>query len=114
MYSAPDRVHLKDYGANPPFLEFSWNQIQSHCPYINYTTTTLNCGVCLPQTSHTSVLCTDVPINGAVCSFSVRANACGTIPGRESEPVIVRFNGKYNNSMLVFRAYYNNLTFNFI
>jgi hypothetical protein len=77
-------------------MVFAWDPILSNCSTLNYTIiSTNNCGSCLSPTSNTSTVCTNVPLSlsGHPCSFAIRTNVCGRIAGKQSEPILVQFQG---------------------
>ena len=74
----------------------AWDPILSYCSTLNYTIISTNCGHCLPPASNTSTLCTNVPLSRHPCSFAIRTEVCGRITGRESEPILVNFQGNFD------------------
>ena len=95
-YPPPDNIHFVSYTVNPNTMIFAWDPILTNCSTLNYTIiSTSNCGRCLPPASNTSTVCTNVPLSlsGHPCSFAIRTDVCGRIVGRESEPILVQFQG---------------------
>ena len=74
-------------------LSFNWSQAVSECPYLDiyYNILASNCGSCPTTTNHTTVTCTDVPINGSMCTFAVQTVICENI-GNLSDLVNVVLN----------------------
>ena len=70
-------------------LAFNWSSATLDCPAIHYDILSSNCGSCPTTTAHTTVICTDVPTDGSMCTFAVRIVACGNVIGNTSEPVSV-------------------------
>jgi hypothetical protein len=65
---------------------FSWSPV---APAIHYNILASNCGICPTTTNHTNVTCTDVSLNGTVCTFAVQAVVCGNITGSASDPISI-------------------------
>ena len=96
-YPPPDNIYLVSYSVNPnSALMFAWDPILSNCSTLNYTIISTNCGHCLLPASNTSTVCTNVPLSRHPCSFAVRTDVCGRIAGRESEPILIHFQGNFN------------------
>jgi hypothetical protein len=78
---------------------FAWDPILSNCSALTYTIiSTNNRDRCLPPATNTSIVCTNVPlslVSGHPCSFAVRTDVCEMIAGRESEPILVQFQGNF-------------------
>jgi hypothetical protein len=64
---------------------FNWNPISTHCPAIQYKIIASNCGNCPTITNHTTVTCTNVPIDGSMCTFAVQSVVCGNVSGNMSD-----------------------------
>jgi hypothetical protein len=54
-------------------LIFTWNASATDCSSLYYNIFHVNCGSCPTFTPDTNVSCTDIPIDGRVCLFSVQA-----------------------------------------
>ena len=68
-------------------LVFNWSPVAPDCPAIHYNILTSNCGSCPTTTTHTTAICTDVPIDGSVCMFALQTVVCGKIVGNSSETI---------------------------
>lgn len=65
-------------------IVFSWSQIPllSECQMlVHYNILASKCGTCPTTTTLTSVICTDTPTDGGVCTFAVEVVVCETISG---------------------------------
>ena len=74
-------------------LYFWWNSSMFSyysASTVNYEILASNCGRC-PTTriNHTYVVCTDVPIDGEICNFTVETYVCGHYIG-SSKPYLVQ------------------------
>ena len=86
MYSAPFPPIVKmAWRATDSLLTVNWSSVAPDCPAIYYNILASNCGGCPNTTNHTTVTCTDVPINGSTCTFAVQTVVCGTIAGNWSD-----------------------------
>ena len=98
-YPPPNNIHLDSYSVDPNILTFTWDPVLSNCSTLNYTIISRNCGRCLPpdpaSNTSTSTVCSDVPVSRDPCVFMVRTDVCGRIAGRESEPILVQFQGNF-------------------
>ena len=89
---APDGVTLTD--ARPDQLKFSWSQIDSTCPTVQYQNT-FDCGRCsLATPMSTLANCYDLHVSRTTrnCTFRVRSEICG-FTGPFSDPVTVTLKG---------------------
>jgi hypothetical protein len=73
---SPDKVHINEVGFHPNQLTFQWNSVAPECSTVHYNILASNCGSCPTTTHHTNVTCTDVPINGGICTFAVSIVVC--------------------------------------
>ena len=64
-----DDVHVSDI--NPNQFTVDWSPLASNCLIVTYIIITTNCGVCPNTTSDTFITCTNLTINGQVCSVTV-------------------------------------------
>ena len=67
-------------------LTFNWSSVAPDCPTIHYNILASNCGSCPTTTNCTTATCTDIPIDGSVCTFAVQTVVCGNITGNRSNP----------------------------
>ena len=69
--------HISDI--NPSQLTIRWSPASptSKCPPATYDIATNNCGECPHTTSDTFITCTNLNINGRICSIVVQTKACG-------------------------------------
>ena len=73
-------------------ITFRWSQAVIECTDLDvrYNILASNCGSCPTTTNHTSVTCTDMPINGGMCTFALQTVICGYITGNESAAIFLR------------------------
>ena len=71
----PDDVHVSDI--NPNHFTIKWSPPASDCPIVAYNIASSNCGVC-PNitTTNMSITCTNLMVEGQVCSIVVQAMVC--------------------------------------
>ena len=73
----PGDVHVSDI--NPNQFTIEWSPPASiNCPGVTYDIATSNCGVCPNTTSNTSVRCTNLTVDGRICSVFIQTKACET------------------------------------
>ena len=92
-YSSPSDLQL--IGVAPQQLTFSWSSVAPNCAAIHYNILAQHCGICPSTTSHNTVVCHDMEINGnVICSFAVQiVRSCDGIVGNASNPVQVILKG---------------------
>ena len=61
-------------------LTFTWTQQDTNCSStVNYyNINSSNCGVCPKTTNNTNITCTNVIMNGSICTLTVEPESCGT------------------------------------
>ena len=101
-FPPPNDIHLSDIG--PTHLTFSWNQsllnyppwrpLDGSCSTI-YNVITSNCGICPNSTTLTSTTCTNITIDGRICSLAIQTVVCGNIVGHRSNSVMTPLKGIY-------------------
>ena len=98
---APGNITLTD--VRPGQVIFSWSQIDSNCPAVQYQNT-FNCGRCsLAIPTSTLANCYDLQLSTTArnCTFSVSSEICG-FTGPSSNPITVTLKGMllriYNTS----------------
>ena len=78
-------------------LVFTWNEVTSHCPSIQYVITATNCGVCPCVTKNTTISCLYFNISTKVnfkCMLAVQTEVCGSILGEMSDYSLVNLIGE--------------------
>ena len=70
----PDGIHISDINSHQFTIE--WDPAANNCPPVSYDIAATNCGVCPNTTSHTSVRCTNLTIDGRVCIMVIQTKAC--------------------------------------
>ena len=85
----PNNLHISIANFILKVFTFTWSPVGPDCPAIHYNILASNCGSCPTTTTHTNVTCTDVPINGSMCTFAVQSVVCGNIPGNSSDLITV-------------------------
>ena len=83
----PSELYLSTANFVSRGLTFRWSPVASDCPAIHYYIQTSHCGICPTTTNHTSVSCTDVPIDGSACIFAVQTVVCGNLVSNLSDPI---------------------------
>ena len=85
-------VNLTDLSSRR--LTFSWSPVAPNCPAIHYNILASSCGSCPTTTNHTTVTCTDVPIEQkTLCTFTLQTVVCGDLSGTLSNPISVSLSG---------------------
>ena len=97
-FPPPEKMYLSNADLSSKKLSFKWLAIAPNCPAISYNILASNCGSCPTTTNHTTVTCSDVPINGNSCTFSLETVVCGYILGSESETIQAVLEGKNTDS----------------
>ena len=80
-FSPPNQLYISSADFSSRELTFEWSPVAPDCPAIHYNILASNCGSCPTTTNHTTVTCTDVPINGSTCTFAIQTVVCGNIIG---------------------------------
>jgi hypothetical protein len=70
---------------------FTWNTPSPGCPNIHYNILASNCGSCPTTTNHTTVTCTNVPME-STCTFAVRTIICVNITGESNQVSVFNYN----------------------
>ena len=83
----PNKLYLSTANFVSRRLTFTWSPVAPDCPAIHYNILASNCGSCPTTTNHTTVTCTDVPINQSTCTFAVQTVLCGNLIGNLSDPI---------------------------
>ena len=73
-------VNITDELTGPIKLTFKWSPLVPDCPSIRYITE-FDCGSCPNTTTNTEVVCTDIVIDNAQCTFTVLTQICDSITG---------------------------------
>ena len=95
----PPPVDVSVRNIMPDQITFGWAQPSyMPCAALHYHISSSNCGRCPNNVTHTShdVTCTDVVMDGSVCSFAVQAVVCDTIIGNVSIPAFVLLKGVHS------------------
>ena len=85
----PNQLYISSADFSSRELTFGWSPVAPDCPAIHYKILASNCGSCPNTTNHTTVTCTDVPINGSTCTFAVQTLVCGNIAGNMSDTISI-------------------------
>ena len=76
-----------------PELTFSWTEVTTSCQTTEYMITS-DCGSCPAITTFTTVVCTNIYIDGnRMCSFAVKTKVCGSIESTQSNNLSVMLKG---------------------
>ena len=87
-FPPPSKFYISTADFVSKVFTFSWSPVAPECPAaIHYNILASNCGSCPTTTNHTTVTCTDVPINGSMCLFAIQAVVCENITGNTSDPI---------------------------
>ena len=87
----PERITLSlDH---PNWLIFSWSEVITGCEALHYKIVASNCGSCPATTVHTTVVCTNIPINSNICTFAIQTVVCDGLAGNVSDPIHVLLRG---------------------
>ena len=96
LFPPPNRLYMSNVDFVTRQLTFNWSRssVSPDCPgnSIHYNILASNCGSCPTTTNHTTITCTDVPINGTTCSFAVQTVVCGNVTGNSTNPISVSVN----------------------
>lgn len=92
-FPPPDRIHVAAI-INVQHITFHWIAEQNNCPALQYSITTIDCGICPELAMSNQVTCQNATL-GEVCSFAVNTVTCGSIVEnpRNSVSVTVTLNG---------------------
>ena len=92
----PTEIHLIDI--TQTYLLFHWNQISwagsGSCSSLIYNIIASNCGTCPNSTTSLFATCTNMTINGEICSFAVETEVCGNIIGQRNNSITVYLDGR--------------------
>ena len=88
-FSFPSGLMFSNANYSSRIVTFLWSPVAPDCPAIHYNILASNCGSCPTTTNHTTVTCTDIPINDSVCTLSVQTVVCGNITGNTSDPITI-------------------------
>ena len=107
-------MYLNNADLNSRQLSFEWRAVAPNCPAITYNILASNCGSCPTTTNHTTVTCTDMPINGNSCTFALETVVCGHIIGNKSDTIQAALKGKIilvtNNEIAeIFTVFYGKI-----
>ena len=72
----PGDIRISDISPNQFTIRWSPASLASNCPPATYNIATTNCGMCPNTTSDTFITCTNLTINGRICSLVVQTKAC--------------------------------------
>ena len=101
----PNELDIDKVDIDSKQLTFRWSPVGTNCSAdVHYNISTANCGSCPTTTNHTTVTCTDVPINGSVCTFSVQVVFCDTILGNLRDVMNITLDSRSSQ-----RGLYNNI-----
>ena len=94
-YPPPDKPSLSIVDLGLRWITFTWSPVAPDCPAIHYNILASNCGSCPTTTNHTTVTCTDVPVehDGDACTFSLEAVVCESVTGNVSNTAQGLFKG---------------------
>ena len=70
--------------------------MDSLCDTVHYRVVASNCGACSASnvtTLYTTVHCTNLTLDGSICSFAVQTVVCDDVAGNVSEPIHVVLRG---------------------
>ena len=84
VFTAPNGLYISTIDISLRKLSFTWSPVAPDCSAIHYNILASNCGSCPTTTNHTTVTCTDVPVNSGVCTFAVQTVLCRNITGKTS------------------------------
>ena len=88
----PPPTDVELVGNNVSHLTFSWNEVASNCPSIQYQIVASNCGACPNTTLINEATCTGSYtqlLTSQQCSFAVVTVVCDNITGDVSNSVYV-------------------------
>ena len=102
VFSLPSYVFVSRTDFISKELTFHWSPVAPECPTITYNTIASNCGKCPSFTNNNTIICTDVPTNGSMCTFAIRIVFCRGTTGNLSNTIQVILNqdsGNYSQYM---------------
>ena len=91
---SPDRITASF--DHPGGITFKWDEVDSGCDLVHYRFIASNCGTCSATnitTLYTTIFCTNLTMDGRVCSFAVQTIVCNDVAGNVSEPIHVVLRG---------------------
>ena len=94
----PDNIHISEIDPIAMHVTLAWNQSchNQHCSSASYTVVANGgCNV-FPNTTvytNTSIIYTNMTINGQNCTFQLHTIACENIVGNGSDPLLVIIKG---------------------
>ena len=74
----PDDIHISDISPNQLTIRWSPVSPTRNCPPVTYDIETTDCGMCPNTTSDTFITCTNLIIDGQICSIVIQTKACGS------------------------------------
>ena len=91
---SPDDAHFSYISPNQFTIEWS---SPANCPLVTYDIATTDCGECPNTTSSTSITCTNLMIDGQICSIVIQTRACGNNSDTDIANLTIELRGIINN-----------------
>ena len=89
VFSVPHGLYISAIDIGLRKLSFTWSPVAPDCPAIHYNILASNCGSCPTTTNHSTVTCTDIPVNSHVCTFAVKRVLCGNLTDNMSRSLTI-------------------------
>ena len=88
---SPGDAHFSYISPNQFTIE--WSPPANNCPLVTYNIATTDCGVCPNTTSSTFITCTNLTIDGQICSIVIQTRACGSHSTTDTANLTIELRG---------------------
>ena len=95
-FQPPISLYIIQIDLREKEVTFNWDPVAPiDCPGIHYNILASNCGSCPTNTAHTTVTCTDVPMDGSLCIFALQTAVYRYSIGNISKSIEIQLKGDH-------------------